>query len=137
MGIGIISSMAMGVVSDPIIASESLNIESLGWSVELNQVANRSVLKHTVTRGLSICLGSWMDLHSLRKFQSHFISLDTDHDGGTSWTFTGEDAFWLGKGPKHLEESSNLLILGNCLLVESMESVMDSDDLVENRGLWG
>ena len=75
-------------------------------------------------------MNSWRELHC------HLICLNTDHDGGAARAFIGISIFWFRERPKHFKKASHLLVLWYCLLVESMESVVNSDDLIEDWGFW-
>lgn len=62
-------------------------------------------------------------------------NLNPNHDRRTHRIFIGVAAFGLRQRPEHLEESTDLLVFGDGLLVNSMESIMDSQDLIQNWGL--
>ena len=62
-------------------------------------------------------------------------NLNSNHDRGTHRIFIRVAAFGLRQRSEHLEESTDLLVFGNGLLINSMESIMDSQDLVQYWGL--
>ena len=61
--------------------------------------------------------------------------MNTDHYGRTSRIFGIVHAFGLTQRLQNLEKPSHLLVLRDCLLVQTMKSIVNCENLIEDRSL--
>jgi hypothetical protein len=73
-----------------------------------------------------------MSFHARLSLQINFICLYPDHYWRAAWIFGAISALRLTQRFKNLKEASYFFILGDSLLVQSMESIMNSENLIEN-----
>lgn len=69
-------------------------------------------------------------IFSLSNFYCYFWHLNSNHDGRAHTAFAIVYTFWFIEWPQHFEKPTDLFIFGDSLFIDSMEPVMNGENLI-------